>query len=932
MDRWRLMYVLSNRGRVAASLAAATLLLFFPACDRVGSQTFDQHVQNARVFQDKGELRASIIELKNALQQNPDSAEARLLLGEIYVAVRDGVSAEKELSRARKLGADGESSKIMLGQALLLQESYTRILEEIEPDPGASPKDVARIQQLRAEAQFGLGHPEQACDLLEQSVRVDSTYVPVYWGLARCAAIREDFQYARTLLERALELEARNAETWIWLGKLAQMTSDFKAAEAAFSSALEISQDHVEAYQNLVFLYLATGEYDKARTQLGAARKFAPKNLRLLYLQGLLNFREKNYTEARDNLLEVLKSAPDDTPSLLLSGVVFHELGSFQQAIQNLGKVLDRFPDNEHARKALAAALLKTGQSDRALTTLKPLLTAGSQNTDVWVLASEAALQGGHPAQARDYLQKAAADDPKNTRLRTALGVGLMMAGDAIRGVAELESVVAEDAEQTTAETLLILSYMDKREYDKALAALARLERKHPDDPTVHNFRGAIYAARKDIANARRSLERALAIQPNYKAALTNLAKLELQENNLAAARKHFEAVLVMDKSDVESMLALMRLESDEGKKITWLKRAVEANPAVLEPRILLAQYYLRKQQPAQALALAQEGVRLNPASRDAVDLLGTTQWENGEKDKALATFTQLATAMPPESAVAYYKLASVQAAMTDSDTTRASLTKALKLKPDYLPAQTALVWLEYNAGRPAEALKLAQRIQKQSPGLASGFMLEAKVLTAQEKHAEAAAAYEKALAIENSGPVAIEVHRARILAGNPQKADADLLQWLKSHDSPDARYHLAHAYLASGRHKLAIEQYSILLKKNPENVAVLNNLAGLYHQEKNPEALTWAEKAYKLSPGSPVVADTLGWILTEQGEVARGVELLHKAATGAPADLEIGYHYAVALAKAGEKVKARRQLEKLLAANGKFPQKAEARTLLDRL
>ena len=41
-----------------------------------------------------------------------------------------------------------------------------------------------------------------------------------------------------------------------------------------------------------------------------------------------------------------------------------------------------------------------------------------------------------------------------------------------------------------------------------------------------------------------------------------------------------------------------------------------------------------------------------------------------------------------------------------------------------------------------------------------------------------------------------------------------------------------------------------------------LNNLATAYQQEKNPLALEYAEKAYKLAPDSPAVLDTLGWIL----------------------------------------------------------------------
>ena len=58
----------------------------------------------------------------------------------------------------------------------------------------------------------------------------------------------------------------------------------------------------------------------------------------------------------------------------------------------------------------------------------------------------------------------------------------------------------------------------------------------------------------------------------------------------------------------------------------------------------------------------------------------------------------------------------------------------------------------------------------------------------------------------------------------------------------------------------------------------------------------------------------------------------LRKAAGLAPAAPEIQYHLGAALAKSGDKPGARQQLEKLLAANKDFPQRAEAQALLTRL
>jgi predicted Zn-dependent protease len=112
----------------------------------------------------------------------------------------------------------------------------------------------------------------------------------------------------------------------------------------------------------------------------------------------------------------------------------------------------------------------------------------------------------------------------------------------------------------------------------------------------------------------------------------------------------------------------------------------------------------------------------------------------------------------------------------------------------------------------------------------------------------------------------------------------------------------------------------------------VLNNLAWAYQQVKDKRALETAERAYKLNPDNAAVADTLGWILVEQGSATRAVELLQKAVAAAPKAPTIRYHLAQAWLKAGKKDKARDELEGLLSAGAQFPEQNEASDLLKQL
>jgi Flp pilus assembly protein TadD len=140
---------------------------------------------------------------------------------------------------------------------------------------------------------------------------------------------------------------------------------------------------------------------------------------------------------------------------------------------------------------------------------------------------------------------------------------------------------------------------------------------------------------------------------------------------------------------------------------------------------------------------------------------------------------------------------------------------------------------------------------------------------------------------------------------------------------------YIAETHLANKQYKPAIALLESIVKQNPANPSALNNLAWAYQQEKDPRALATAEQALKSAADSPAVMDTLGWVLVEQGNTARGVPLLQQAVAKAPESAEFRYHLAVGLNKAGDKTGARKELDTLLAKNKSFAQVEEARALL---
>lgn len=895
---------------VAMAFAASVAL---SGCDRTSSLTEQEHIQRAKDYEDKGNLKESVIELKNAIQKNPDSAQARLLLGQIYLRLGQGDEAEKEFSRTEKLGVNPETIKLQLGKAWLLMGEYKRVLEEITPTAGTTPRNKAAFLQLQGDALLGEHKLEEGCKLFKDSLVADSKYVPAYWGLANCAIAKSDMNGARSMIETAIKTDGTDSENWVVLGDFERLDNNNQAAIEAYATALKHDPSKLAALFGRAQLYAFSGKAAEAKADLERLKQLSPSFYGIPFIEATLHYADGKTDQALDSIQRALKSNPGFMPAQLLFALLQYDKKNYENAAKVLAGYLQRAPGYLDARKLLAATYLKLNQPDRTLDLLRPYIAAGKADAQVLALAGEAHLRGDDPNSARDLFEKAADLVPASAMLRTRVGLSQLAAGEEGEAVKELEASSTMGNEDTRADIALAYHFLTEKRFDKALAAIAVLEKKLPDSPGTYNLKGQAYLGKKDFAQARKSFGRALELNPTLVSAAAQLAMMDLQEKNLPAARGRYMAILDKDNKSIPAMVGLAELAALEKKEkdyLGWLERAAKVSPAAYTPRAMLAQYYLGKREPQKALTVAREALAGRPNSPDALDLLGRVQLAAGEKEDARSTYIKLAT-LTPKSAYAHFTLATVHAAMADEKATRIALRKALELKPGYVEALAALSVLEARTGHHAEAVKVARELQ--TSGSPLGLVLEGDALMMGKRYADAAHLYEQAQSKNPNSNLVVKQHLALLRAGDAAKADNTLSGWLKSHPQDHAaRAYLAESYTKRRLNPQAIEHYQVLLNAAQNNTVVLNNLAVLYQQERDPRALTIAEKLYKLDPDSPAHMDTLGWILVQQGQGPRGLQLIEKAAAGAPRHPEIRFHKAYALVKAGQVTQARREIGQL--------------------
>ena len=254
------------RGLQHAAGIGAVVVGLAVAVGGCGNETLsaDAYVAKAEESIAAGDLRAGVIELKNAIQRNPQDPKARLLLARTYLALGDPASAEKEATRARELGAAAQDVLVPLAQAWNDQGAYERTLKELALDDAAPEQHRTNTLVVRGLAHLGLGQLEAAQAHLDEALAATPDDASALVGRARLAMQQKDLEKATSLVDRANAVAPEDAEVVATRGDLALAADRPANAVAAFRTLVGRVPGNLNYKLSLVQAMIANGEAEAA--------------------------------------------------------------------------------------------------------------------------------------------------------------------------------------------------------------------------------------------------------------------------------------------------------------------------------------------------------------------------------------------------------------------------------------------------------------------------------------------------------------------------------------------------------------------------------------------------------------------------------------------------------------------------------------------
>lgn len=912
----------------SAALTTALLSALLAGC---GGDSPEKLIASGKDFLAKNDSKAAVIQLKNALQQNPNLGEARFLLGKALLESGDVAGAEVELRKAIELKFATEQTTPLLAKALLSAGQAKKVADEFSKVDMPPGEPTAALKTIVSAAYQAQGNREAAQANLAAALAAQPEYEPALLASARLKAANRDFAGALQIVDGILAKTPNSYEALLLRGSLASVQGETNAALDYFHKAVEVKPDYLIAHSAIINSLMQLGKFEDAVKQLDTLKKVAPKHFQTIFLDAQLSYQRKDFKATLVLAQQLLKMAPNNPNALQIAGAAEYQTGAFVQAESYLNKALQIAPELPLARRLLVVNYLRTGQMSKATETLAPVLGKIDKDPVLLSLAGQTFLMSGEAKKAEEYFAKAAKLDPNDPAKRTSLAVTHIAMGDANAGFSELEEISTSD-KGSTADLALISAYLKRNDFDKALKAIDNLEKKQPNDAATYNLRARTLVAKKDMSGARKNFEKALSINPSFLPAAVSLAAMDMVDKKPDDARKRFESVLASDPKNIGALLALAELKNAAGGKpeeiMAYISKAVEANPKEVAPRLALIELQLRNKDSKSALASAQNALAAIPDKPELLDALGRTQHIAGDSNQALATYSKLAV-LQPASPMAAMRMAEIQLANKNKDEAAKSLRRALEIKSDLLEAQRGLIMLLMDGKKQQDAFVLARDIQKQRPKEAVGYVLEGDIYASGKQWPEAIAAYRSGLKQVLAPELAIKVHTTLLASGNTVEAERIAAAWNKEHPKDMVfRMYLGDIATAQKEYSIAAQHYRLALDLQPNSALALNNLAWVSGQLKLPKALEYAEKANQLAPNQPAFMDTLAMLLADKGDSAKAIEILRNALRISPQAAAIQLNLAKLLIGAGRKDEARKELEALAKLGDKFPAHTEVSSL----
>ncbi|TMM45628.1 XrtA/PEP-CTERM system TPR-repeat protein PrsT [Colwellia ponticola] len=873
---------------VKASLYLSVALALTACSEQV---SVESHLKNAKIYLNENKVNESIIELKNAISGDSQNAEARFLLGQVYLNLGDGAAAVKELEHAKQFNYAANKVLPLLARAYILTDSDIDVLELSGEASKLANEEHSRYLAYQTLAALRSEQPEQAKEsaTLAQSLGQENLYSML--ASAYLALSENNYDEVSSLISRILVIDAKQVDALMLQGQVSMVTKDYQQAANSFKEYLALQPRSGIVQILLADSLLKSGQDKEAEKHADAILAKVANQPFAHYIKAMVAFNAKNFTKASEHAETALSANFNQFNLKLVAGASAFYIKNWQQSHRHLSSVVKYLPKDHQARRMLAVTQLELGLVDEISATIGDF--EGSQAGEAQFLSalSYKLLALGATDEAKKLLEQTESVTAKSASDNARQGILKLMMNDP-SGIEDLQEAIALDPEFIEAELALAYAALQSNDIDQAREIAVKWQEKYPDKAGGYSLLASIAIKEQKYEAAEAALKQSLVLEPDNLFALMEQLRLARQQNNETLSKKRADYLVKLAPSNNKVLRSYFGVYQNE-MALATLQTAYQADKADINKAVLVAEAMISLSQYKEAeglLASLAESPNL-PKRYWQLMIYNLKKLNDGRNIQSVLEKWLKASPYHLDPVIL---LADLHASTGNNERALTVVKRGLEYHQDNVMLQLVNMQLLLNSKKIIDAKALYETLATVNinEALKAGFL--GRILLLEEKFTPAipklTLLYQTYPSSQNAG------YLAGAYLGNKEEAEAiKVLEGYLLIDPNENRIKtmLAGLYLQDDTSK-AITVYDDVVSKQPKNVIAHNNLAWLYlKQNKIDKALLHAKEAFSLAPEIPNIADTYGQVLLQAGDNKEALKYASKAfdlTQGKDSDIALNY------------------------------------------
>ncbi len=571
-------------------------------------------------------------------------------------------------------------------------------------------------------------------------------------------------------------------------------------------------------------------------------------------------------------------------------------------ALSSYRRALEGKPDYDALYVRAAVLLIKQGQNDKAIALMEEACRRNPRSVDACIYLAQFYQALNQPAAAIKTAQRAIQVDPANAKGYIQSAYLYLAEHDEARALATLEKARKQAIDKRPILRLMGDLYAQKiatpqaipsPDAAKAIACYEEAAAFEPDDASLQ------YQERLgDMYMISRQMDRALATFQDLTARMPDTIqlqkKLAMCYMALGQKEKAVEALKVVigrepENSQVQFYLGeIYETLGNTNAAMASFRSAVDTNPTIAAPYLKLALYYMESE-PEKAGQTLQKGLKRFPGNRTFLEMLIPYYLRNQQPREALDSFIQLQNMLlhNNETLADYHfflKFGDIALQSQLYDEAITLYENALEQSPGLLEASIRLACIYIDLQDPDETLNIMGDAVLTHPNDPVAWYYFGLLSSRAQAYLQAIAAFERVESLAARLPKAGLLLESRFYfnfgtacerAGKIERAEQLLMRAMQlDSENCEAFNYLAYLWADKGIHlDQALEYSQHALDYDPDNGAFMDTFGWIkYKQKEFAEALTWLESACYFMPDDPTIMEHIGdvWFALHDAEQAR--------------------------------------------------------------